>query len=118
MIVITFLSLMLAVGFSMCLFQTGNVFGVIRAHIVLSVTDNNRQPIAANTFLTNDMNETLSWLNKDGWTLLKEEDQSYLLERDGKYRNVVFIKHTITDYDLIMIGDAYDDISERKKQID
>ena len=116
-LVILICCLLIITGFCICLFQTGNVLGVVYAHVVLGVSETDRQQISANMFLANDIEETISLFNEDGWLLLQQENHSYLLEKNGKYRNLVFVKHTITGYDVIMISDEYDDLSQHKAQI-
>ena len=106
---------MLVICLNICLFQTGNVFGVVCAHVILGMTDNDRQQISANMYLVTDINEIIISFAEDGWSLLKAENQLYVLEKEGKYKNIIFLQHTVTDYDVVIISDELNDTLQDDK---
>lgn len=96
------------------LFHTLNWLGVVHAHIVLGVTDKNRCQIAAWTYLVKEIDVVLSDLEQQGWRMMAQDERSYLLQKNTDYRWVILEKQVITGYDLVVIGDEFDDPSEIK----
>lgn len=94
------------------MFHTLNWLGVVNAHIVLGVTDKNICQIAAWTYLVKEVDAVLSDLEQQGWHIIAQDEVSYLLQKNTGYRCVILEKQAITGYDIVVIGDEFDDPSE------